>query len=175
MGQGNQRRKALARGKPWPEDLHRCPHCLSRRTAVEPGPPMALSHVPTLYGVCADCKTMWEAFPPGWSHDVCEAQPCDNCAFRPGAPEHEDTAEWRSLLAKLRMGHEFKCHKGAPLIIDAEASTIEFDAAWVNHKGRTCAGFHRAVMTRGDWLENRMTVAHVLTTHDQDKLMGDEG
>lgn len=155
MGDARARALALNRGQPWPQDLHRCPACRSRRTAVEPMPPMGLTHITTLVGVCADCKTMWEAYPADWKHDVVEAEPCDNCAFRPESPEIRSRAEWRELLAKLKAGGEFKCHKGAPILIDTEANTIEFDEAWVRRKGRVCAGFHRAIMTRPGWLEAR--------------------
>lgn len=116
---------------------------------------MALSHIPTLYGACADCEAFWEAFPPGWSHDVCEAEPCDNCAFGPGSPETRDRAAWRDLLAKLKSGQEFRCHKGAPIRLDKAALTAEFDAQWINTKGRACAGFHQAIMTNPAWFAAR--------------------
>lgn len=118
-------------------------------------PPMALSHIATLVGVCADCEAFWEAYPPGWSHDVCEATPCDNCAFAPQSPEIRDRASWRALLAKLKAGEEFRCHKGAPIHLDKTTHTAEFDAHWINAKGRTCAGFHRAIMTRPEWFAAR--------------------
>jgi hypothetical protein len=169
MGEAKRRRQALAWGQPLERDLHRCPRCQGHRTAVSDGPPMALSKVATSYGLCLDCKCFWEAYPASWKHDVCEGEPCDNCAFRPGAPEHEDSAEWRSMLAKLKHGQEFRCHKGAPIIIDAEAGTAEFDAEWVNRRGRMCAGFHRAIMTKPGWLEARYQTSHVLTSHDAEK------
>ena len=122
---------------------------------MENAPPLALSHVATLLGVCADCRAVWEAYPPGWTHDAVEAEPCDNCAFRAGSPELADKAGWRELLTGLQAGREFKCHKGAPLILDTEASTIEFDEAWVQRKGRTCAGFLKAMQRWPDWLSNR--------------------
>lgn len=115
---------------------------------------MALSHVPTLFAACADCETLWEAYPPGWSHDVCEADPCDNCAFAQGSPEATGDG-WKELLRKLRAGEEFRCHKGAPILIDQEASTVEFDAGWITRHGRTCAGFHRAIMTKPAWFAAR--------------------
>lgn len=172
MGDAKRRRDALARFEPEPQDLHVCPACRSRRTVVQDGPPLALSHVPTLYGVCADCKAFWEAYPPSWSHDVCDGSPCDNCAFSAGSPESQDKPEWKSLLAKLKLGQEFKCHKGAPILVDQESGSVEFDEAWVRRHGRTCVGFHRAIMTLPDWLANRYPgLAHVLSTHDQDKLL----
>lgn len=175
MGEAKNRRDAMRFGQPLPEDWHRCPSCASRRTVVEQAPALALSHVPTLMGCCADCGTVWEAYPSDWKHDVCEAEPCDNCAFRGGSPESGDRAEWRNMLTKLRAGgQEFRCHKGAPLVIDKEASTVEFDEAWVQRQGRMCAGFHRIMVTWPDWLANRYSgVAHVLTAHDQDKLLAE--
>lgn len=155
MGDGRRRAQALAFHQPWPEDFHRCPSCRGRRTAVDTAPPMALSAVPTLVGICADCKTFWEAYPPDWRHDPVGAPPCDNCAFAKDSPEAQDRAGWMELLAKLRAGGEFKCHKGAPILVDVEAGTIEFDEAWVRRHGRTCAGFLRAMRQWPDWLERR--------------------
>jgi len=158
MGEAARRRRSIAHFEQTGADLHRCPVCRSRRTAVATGPAMALSAIPTLYGVCADCSAVWEAFPPDWKHDVCEAEPCDNCAFRPGAPEHADTAEWRAMLADLKQGREFRCHKGGPIKLDLDAGTAEFDAQWVTRHGRICAGFHRAIMTRPEWFECRFGI-----------------
>lgn len=172
MGEARSRRLALTHGQPWPQDFHCCPVCRSRRTVVEPAPPLALSHTPTLLGVCGDCRAVWEAFPADWSHDAVEASPCDNCAFAKGSPESQDREGWRSLIAKLKHGGEFKCHKGAPIKIDTEAGTIEFDEAWVQRHGRSCAGFVRALQAWPDWLEHRLAGTHVLTRHDQDQLLG---
>lgn len=154
MGDARNRARALARGQPWPEDFHRCPACRSRNTQVAEGPAMGLSHIPTLYGACGDCAAIWEAFPPGWSHDVCDAGPCDNCAFAPGSPEIKGDG-WKALLRDLKAGREFKCHKGAPILIDKAASTVGFDEGWVARHARTCAGFHRAIMTRPAWFAAR--------------------
>ncbi len=155
MGEAKRRADALAWGHPWAQDLHRCPKCRSRRTVVEQAPPLALSHVSTLMGVCADCKAVWEAYPADWKHDVVAAEPCDNCAFAKGSPESQDREGWLELLAKLRAGGTFNCHKGAPILIDVEAGTVEFDEAWVQRYGRSCAGFVRAMQQWPDWLANR--------------------
>lgn len=171
MGDARRRAQALAYFQPWPEDFHVCPACRSRRTSVALAPALGLSHVPTLVGVCGACKAMWEAYPADWEHDAVEAGPCDNCAFAKGSPESADREGWLSLLAKLRMGHEFRCHKGAPVIVDLAASTIEFDADWVNRHGRTCAGFLKAMQQWPDWLERRYSVLHVSTAHDQDPAL----
>jgi hypothetical protein len=116
---------------------------------------MGLSHVPTLMGVCLDCSAVWEAYPADWKHDVVEATPCDNCAFKKGSPEQSDKEAWLELIAKLRAGGDFRCHKGAPILIDKSAGTVEFDECWVQRRGRTCAGFIRAVWQWPDWLKNR--------------------
>jgi hypothetical protein len=173
MGEAKQRRDALAVGQPLSRDLNRCPDCGSRNTVVRPSGPIALSHTPTLMAGCLDCETVWEAFPPDWRHDAVGAPPCDNCAFAAGSPESSDREAWRSLLAKLRLGQEFKCHKGAPLVVDRETSTVEFDADWIREHGRTCAGFLRVMQQWPDWLDNRFSVSHVLTTYDQDQLLGE--
>jgi hypothetical protein len=161
MGEARRRHQALVCGQPWAEDLHRCPRCRSRRTVVEQAPAMALSHVPTQMAVCRDCEAVWEAYPADWKHDAVEGSPCDNCAFGKGSPESTDREGWLELLAKLRDGQEFKCHKGAPIIIDQAAGTVEFDERWVRQHGRTCAGFLRAMWQWPDWLDNRYRVLGV--------------
>lgn len=171
MGEAKRRREGLAWGQPLPQDYHRCPSCKGRRTLVERTAPMGLSHVSTLMGFCGDCKTIWEAFPPDWSHDAVTAAPCDNCAFAKGSPESSDRQGWLELLAKLRAGGSFKCHKGAPILFDHEAGTVEFDAAWVNRYGRSCAGFVKIIAAWPDWLGRHLSVAHVLTTVEQDRLL----
>lgn len=156
MGEAKARRTALARGQPLQQDRHVCPRCGSRRTVVAPMPArLAMSHVETPVGVCGDCKVFWEAYPATWSHDAVEADPCDNCAFAPASPEIRDREGWRLLLAELRAGREFKCHKGAPILLDGDGGEIGFDEAWVRSKGRTCAGFLRAMHKWPDWLRNR--------------------
>lgn len=174
MGEAKRRAEALDCGQPWPQDLNRCPKCASRDTRVRMAGPMGLSHVATLWGVCRACEAVWEALPPDWDHDAVAASPCDNCAFAPGSPELADKGGWRSMLAKLRVGgQEFRCHKGAPVLIDLEAGTAEFDAAWIREHGRSCAGFVRVMQSWPDWLENRYAgPVHVLTQHDQDLVTG---
>jgi len=155
MGAAKLRRDAIAAGQPWPEDFHLCPRCRSRDTKVEMMIPPGLSEIPTLVGVCR-CGAAWEAYPADWSHDAVEAQPCDNCAFRAGSPESRDKEAWRAFLADLRTGREFRCHKGAPILIDREALTIEFDADWIRKHGRTCAGFVRVLQSWPDWIARRI-------------------
>ncbi len=170
MGEAKCRADAYAAGRPWKPSG--CPACSSRMVAERDAGPMALSHVPTRYGTCGDCGAIWEAYPDDWCEEVVCAEPCDNCAFRAGAPEHGDTAEWRSLLAKLRTGQKFFCHKGAP-ILRSEGS-VEFDGQWIKDRGRMCAGFLRVAQAWPDWLENSVAPpVHVLTTHDQDRLFAE--
>lgn len=155
MGAAKDRRVAMAFGQPDKRDMNRCPVCRSWRTVIAPAPAMAMSHIGTPHGVCADCKTVWEAYPADWSHDAVEAPPCDNCAFAKGSPESADKNGWRELLAGLKSGREFKCHKGAPILINEATSEIGFDEGWVQRKGRTCAGFVRAMQRWPDWFEKR--------------------
>lgn len=165
MGEAKRRFEAYASAT-----LHRpprvCPNCKSiriERTTLEPA---ALSHRPTDYDLCRACGTVWEAHPEDWCEDVVGAEPCDNCAFRPGSPEQADPEGWRELVAKLKSGNEFKCHKGAPILGLAEQRPlpngnfeVEFDPDWIKRRGRNCAGFMRlvwAMREKGeDWFARR--------------------
>ena len=72
--------------------------------------------------------------------------PCDNCAFRPESPEQADTAKWKELIAKLRAGGAFHCHKGVPI-----APKSEDGFAYPKHKPeklRLCRGYLNAL---GKW------------------------
>ncbi len=158
MGEAKTRRQFLAIGQPSRRDLDRCPTCFSFHTVKAP----IESNDPetrTTFAGCMDCGALWEAFPPDWSHDAVEAEPCDNCAFRPGSAEIADREGWRDLLAKLKAGSEFKCHKGAPIRFDPDALTREFDEEWIRTKGRTCAGFLRAIQHWPGWLEAHFGIA----------------
>jgi hypothetical protein len=165
MGEAKRRAEAYGAAKPYvPPRV--CPVCKSVRIARADLPPTGLSHVGTVYDCCRECGAVWEAYPADWCEDVVGAQPCDNCAFRPGAPEHNDPVAWKALIATLRAGGEFRCHKGAPILgLNLNTQTPapgagmvsgEFDAAWVNRRGRPCAGFMRmvwALNAKGeDWL-----------------------
>jgi hypothetical protein len=57
-----------------------------------------------------------------------------------GSPEQQNPNEWRALIAELRAGGEFRCHKGAPILGVLEDKPT-FDTAWVQRRGRKCAGF----------------------------------
>jgi hypothetical protein len=101
--------------------------------------------------ICANCRTAWEPIEQsllGTLTDPCASfrEPCDNCAFRPGSPEQADTEKWKELVAKLRAGGTFHCHKGVPL--DPEG---EDGFAYPKHKPekmRLCRGYLNAL---GKW------------------------
>jgi hypothetical protein len=151
---GEAKRRAIARFEALPYRPPRvCPKCKSIRIArAQLGDAVAQQFDRlTEYDICRECSAVWEAYPDNWCEDVVGAEPCDNCAFRAGSPEQLDGEGWKKLIAQLRAGQEFKCHKGAPIlgVLDerkpGEAAQVEFDAGWVRRHGRTCAGFMRMV------------------------------
>ena len=107
---------------------------------------------------CYNCKAAWEPFPlEGYIEDEVCAEPCDNCAFRPGSPEQEDKAEWKALIDTLRPDGDgwfqgrFYCHKEVPIDLSKGPSNFLYpqkpgpDGAlvWDTSKMRTCSGFLR--------------------------------
>jgi hypothetical protein len=171
MGEAKRRAEAHAAAKPY-RPPRVCPKCKSVRIARKDLPSVVVSHRTTAYDCCRDCGTVWEAYPDDWCEDVVGAEPCDNCAFRPGAPEQQDPAGWRALLGKLRAGNEFKCHKGCPILGGTDRNPIlEFDPEWIQARGRICAGFMRMVWALNekgeDWLTKRFGV---LTGSETDPL-----
>jgi len=165
MGEAKRRAEAFAAAQPY-RPPRVCPSCKSIRIEHVSAPPTALSHRPTDYDVCRACGTVWEAYPDNWCEDVVGAEPCDNCAFRPDSPEQKSPEQWRELVAKLRAGGEFYCHKGAPILGLTHAKKtsdgnyeVEFDADWIRRRGRKCAGFMRmvwAMSAKGeDWFSRR--------------------
>lgn len=111
--------------KPVPGSHGRCPKCKNTTVKSEILPKeVAQGYGPEL-ALCASCGAIWEPIDEGQIWDESDrycslSEPCDNCAFRPGSPEMEDKAKWRDLLAKLRAGSRFYCHKGVPIEPDAE-------------------------------------------------------
>lgn len=157
MGEAKRRADAYFSGKPY-RPPRVCPRCKSISIARTRLPSTGLSPRETDYDCCRDCGAVWEAYPDDWCEDVVGADPCDNCAFRPGSPEQSDPAEWRKLVALLRAGQEFRCHKGAPILgLTEEPPNVRFDDEWVKRRGRRCAGFMRlvwAMREKGEsWLE----------------------
>lgn len=75
------REDAYANGRPQPRP-DRCPACRSKRIVFVPAdatPSHQIGH-----GACRDCRAIWEALPALYVADPVAAEPCDNCAFRPG-------------------------------------------------------------------------------------------
>lgn len=143
MGEAKRRRDAYFEAKPF-RPPRVCPKCKSIRVerSVLPG----INARPTDYDLCRECGTVWEAYPTDWCEDVVGAEPCDNCAFRPGSPEQQDAEGWKQLVTTLKSGQEFRCHKGAPITgLFGQPPSVEFDAAWMQKHGRRCAGFMRMV------------------------------
>jgi hypothetical protein len=100
-----------------------CPKCKSRRVHLH------ADHDIKFYGrqlaICANCRTVWEPIDQALIWDPSDRsaslrEPCDNCAFRPGSPEQSDTEKWKELIAKLRAGGSFHCHKGVPIAPGSE-------------------------------------------------------
>lgn len=158
MGEAKRRSDARYSAKPY-RPPRVCPNCKS--IGIERKTLPGINGLMTDYDMCRECATVWEAYPINWCEDVVGAEPCDNCAFRPGSPEQSDPAAWKELVAKLRSGNEFKCHKGAP-IEGLDAGKPEFDEQWIRDRGRLCAGFMHmvwAMREKGEsWFENRMAM-----------------
>lgn len=125
-----------------------CPHCGSGNTVDSTKVPD--KQFDTRYAFCADCGATWEQLPVGEPRDWREplmrfAEPCDNCAFRPGSPEQREPEEWKKLLTELKAGGNFYCHKGVPFELDGEAKEFKYplkpDGTYETGKMRLCAGF----------------------------------
>jgi hypothetical protein len=102
-----------------------CPACRSKRVRrIRKGDVASLDEY---FGcdleTCLDCRALWEAWPEsGYIPEPVCAQPCDNCAFRPGSPEQQDPVKWRPLIESLKpspvdgmFAGRFYCHKGVPI------------------------------------------------------------
>lgn len=132
MGEARRRRlakeHAYANGLPTPRP-DSCPSCSSKRLRdVDPTSMDATDraifehHFDAPLQLCLDCGAVWEPFPAeGYVEDPVAAEPCDNCAFRPGSPEQRDPERWRELVTHLKPGadpmgdHRFYCHKHMPI------------------------------------------------------------
>lgn len=144
----------------------RCPKCRSRLIAEVPPLPEGIDarFYGTALRACRRCKSVWEAEPERQDPDdpVAWREPCDNCAFRPGSPETADPAGWRTLLAQLKAGSPFYCHKGVPIDPGSEHGfAYPLDRPG---KMRMCRGFLNAVAAwerDGDyrWLNARFGIA----------------
>jgi hypothetical protein len=148
MGEAKRKRAAALERGPWPGGPGRCPVCLSTRVTTCDTPEAI-----TFYGrkltVCR-CGAAWEPIDEAdiWdrSDEHCGGKrPCDNCAFRPGSPEQADKAKWREMIAKLKAGGSFYCHKGVPI---APKSKDGFAYPSDRRKLRLCRGYLDAL---GQW------------------------
>lgn len=100
----------------------RCPKCASRKT-IHVSPPAELlgKFYADKLEVCVNCKAIWEPFDPVQLLDADRPttssfrEPCDNCAFRPDSVEQRDPEKWAELMASLKSGGRFYCHKGVPI------------------------------------------------------------
>lgn len=119
MGEAKRKREArveaMATGQPVPRPTS-CPKCGSHA-------PIGFRVIAGIeYGACGKCGACWEAFPALYVEDPVCAEPCDNCAFRPGSPEQEDPEKWKELIASLKpdpdtglSSGKFFCHKNMPI------------------------------------------------------------
>jgi hypothetical protein len=148
-----QRRPAKLE-RPFPGTGQCCPKCHGGRVVVHDT--LGYSEL-NFYGrqiaTCADCRTAWEPVDESLVWDRSDArasftEPCDNCAFRPGSPEQADTAKWKEMIASLRAGASFHCHKGVPLAPGSEhgfAYLQDADGKLDKRKLRPCRGYLNAL------------------------------
>lgn len=145
---------AAARRRQERGSTRRCPKCGS--TAVTNGPTLKVRGYGPGLAACRNCRAIWEPFDMAeiWDPDdpLCTfREPCSNCAFRPGSPEQAAPAKWRKLIADLRAGAAFHCHKGVPIEPDAEHG---FAYPKDRRKLRTCRGYLDAL---GRWWDKERT------------------
>ena len=144
-------RRAAKLERPIPGTGQCCPKGKSGRVVVHDT--TDLTDV-KLYGrriaTCTDCRTAWEPIDESliWDRsDPCASlsEPCENCVFRPGSPEQADTAKWKEMIASLRAGAAFHCHKGVPIEPGSEHG---FAYPTDRRKLRLCRGYLTAL---GKW------------------------
>lgn len=186
MGEAKRKRDArldaFATGKPFavpPE----CPKCGSPnvvRILKEAIPPNIRKHLDCDIEICNACRAVWEAFPAGgYIEDPVCAEPCDNCAFRPGSPEQQDPETWRALMDSLKandgawQGGRFYCHKHVAIDMTKGPGNFLFPQKPVTMDGvpmretdgtpvlthdtskmRTCSGFLRMHWSRAKKTES---------------------
>lgn len=130
----------------------RCPKCASRKTTTAEQP-VTKFYARTLE-ICGNCGTAWEPIDRAllWDPDdpmAAFAEPCNNCAFRPGSHEQQDVEEWKKTIASLKAGGQFFCHKGVPVVVDPDNKDYEIGFAYPRkrngvqdpRKMRLCRGF----------------------------------
>lgn len=151
----------------------RCPACRSSRLHTLPAAGLRPFGVEVDWQGCLDCAAVWEPFPSVYVRDPVCAEPCDNCAFRPGSPEQADPARWRELIDSMKPGPDgyftgrFYCHKGVPIDMTKGPGNFLFPQKSITMDGeplrnpdgtivttedvskmRTCSGFLRMFWSR---------------------------
>jgi hypothetical protein len=170
MGEAKRKLEADCAGVPRPRD-ECCPACGSKRIADLPEDGLRRFDVTVPWQVCLACSVVWEPFPPVYVRDPVCAEPCDNCAFRPGSPEQRDPERWRELMSTLRgneaMETRFFCHKGVPIDLTKGPGNFNFPrrpvtidgevvkkpdgsalTTWDTNAMRTCSGYLRMFWAR---------------------------
>jgi hypothetical protein len=152
-----RQRRAAKLERPFPGTTQCCPKCKSGRVVVhDTAGVSSLKFYGPQIATCADCRTAWEPVDESliWDRsDPCASlsEPCDNCAFRPGSPEQADIPKWKEMIASLRAGASFHCHKGVPIEPGSEhgfAYPQGADDKPNKRKLRLCRGYLNAL---GKW------------------------
>lgn len=172
MGEARRKLDADACGIARPRD-NRCPACNGRAVFTMPSDqfPPGLN-IDCEWQGCTDCDAVWEAFPASYARDPVCAEPCSNCAFRPGSPEQQDPERWKALIDSLKPNGDwfsgrFYCHKGVPIDLSKGPGNFLFPRKPVTMDGepvrqpdgsivttedvaamRTCSGFLRMFWAR---------------------------
>lgn len=146
-----RQRRAAKLERPIPGTGKCCPKCRSGRVVVHDTTDLTdVKFYGRRIATCADCRTAWEPIDDAliWDRsDPCASlsEPCENCAFRPGSPEQADTEKWKEMIASLRAGAAFYCHKGVPIEPGSEHG---FAYPTDRRKLRLCRGYLTAL---GKW------------------------
>ena len=179
MGEAKRRHEArldaYAEGRPW-HVVAACPSCQCEDITIiskQAIPESIAEHFSSDIAFCRKCGALWEPLPAVHVEDPVGAEPCDNCAFRPGSPEQDDPVKWRALLDSLKpdphggFGGRFYCHKNVPIDMTKGPGNFLFPTRPVMMDGeplrqrdgtvvttmdtskmRVCSGFLRMVWAR---------------------------
>jgi hypothetical protein len=150
VGEARRKLEAALASDAFPGGPRRCPRCLGLRVGVA-DQNVAKFYAPKI-AICGDCRAAWEPIDEALIWDRTDrhcafSAPCDNCAFRPGSSEQADRAKWRALIANLKAGASFHCHKGVPLAPGGETG---FAYPRDRRELRHCRGYLDAL---GKWLD----------------------
>ena len=116
---------------------------------------------------CLDRRAVWEAFPPVYVRDPVCAEPCDNCAFRPGSHEQQDPERWKALIESLKPGDEgwftgrFYCHKGVPIDMSKGPGNFLFPTVPVMMDGEPVANPDGSVVMMPDQRKMRVCTGYL--------------